>query len=205
MPWEIYVDAAGKRFMREDDPSVDQRERALLAQPDMSFWAVWDAGVAREAPPFFDLPDDIVAARFATLPGYRQADSLAELAILIGVDPAVLADTVATYNAGVADGTRDPLGREYRPRAIAEAPFYAVKHVGWSITSFAGVKIDAELRVVDAAGIPIPNLYAAGEIIGFGATSGNAFAGGMSVTPAMTFGRLLGTRLGQSATATAAA
>ncbi len=205
MPWEIYVDAVGRRFMREDDPSVDQRERALLAQPDMSFWAVWDAGVAREAPPFFDLPNDIVAARFATLPSYRQANTLAELAILIGVDPAVLADTVASYNAGVADGTRDPLGREYRPRPIAEAPFYAVKHVGWSITSFAGVKIDAELRVVDAAGIPIPNLYAAGEIIGFGATSGNAFAGGMSVTPAMTFGRLLGTRLGQAATATAAA
>jgi fumarate reductase flavoprotein subunit len=59
--------------------------------------------------------------------------------------------------------------------------------------------VDDELRVLDRAGAPIPNLYAAGEILGLGATSGNAFVGGMSVTPAMTFGRILGDRLAKAA------
>jgi fumarate reductase flavoprotein subunit len=44
-PWEIYVDVKGSRFMREDDPSVDARERALLQQPGMSFWVVYDEAI----------------------------------------------------------------------------------------------------------------------------------------------------------------
>jgi succinate dehydrogenase/fumarate reductase flavoprotein subunit len=41
----------------------------------------------------------------------------------------------------------------------------------------------------------VPNLYAIGEVIGAGATSGAAYTNGMLVTPAITFGRLLGARL----------
>jgi fumarate reductase flavoprotein subunit len=197
-PWEVYVDVRGKRFMREDEESIDLRERALLEQPDLTFWALYDSATLRDAPPFFTAPADVVAARFESLPGYKRADTIAELATLIGLDADTLVDTIDTYNAQVAAGTPDPLGRTHRPTLIAEAPFYAVRHVGWSITAFAGLKIDAELRVLNRDGAPIPNLYAAGEVTGFGTTSGNAFVGGMSVTPAMTFGRMLGARLGAS-------
>ena len=38
-------------------------------------------------------------------------------------------------------------------------------------------------------------LFAVGEAIGMGATSGQAFCGGMSVTPALSFGRILGRSL----------
>jgi fumarate reductase flavoprotein subunit len=51
--------------------------------------------------------------------------------------------------------------------------------------------------VLDGAGKPIRNLYAAGEVLGFARTSGAAFVGGMPLTPALTFGRLLGERLPQ--------
>jgi hypothetical protein len=34
--WEIFVDTQGKRFMQEDHPSIDYRERALLRQPGSS-------------------------------------------------------------------------------------------------------------------------------------------------------------------------
>ena len=37
--------------------------------------------------------------------------------------------------------------------------------------------------------------YAAGEVIGAGTTLGNAYVNGMLVTPAITFGRLLGERI----------
>jgi fumarate reductase flavoprotein subunit len=198
-PWEVYVDSAGRRFVREDDPSIDARERALFDLPDMTFWAVYDESIRETAPPFFTLPDDAVNARFASLPGYQMAATIEELAAKMGIDPSALAQTIEAYNRGIADRTLDPVGRHHRPLPIAHAPFYAVRHVGWSITSFAGVKIDGDLRVLDKEGTPIPNLYAAGEIVGLGSTCGDAFSGGMSVTPAMTFGRLLGTSLGRAA------
>ena len=55
--------------------------------------------------------------------------------------------------------------------------------------------VDDGLRVIRRGGTPIPNLYAAGEILGSSQTMGQAACGGMMVTPAMTFGRLLGDRL----------
>lgn len=204
-PWELYVDIEGRRFMREDDGSIDNRERALLEQPDLTFWVIYDAAILREAPTFFTKPADVIAARFNVLPGYKSADTIAELAGLMGVDEANLKATIDAYNGAIAAGTPDPVGREHRPLPLTEGPFYAVRHVGWSITGFAGLRVDPDLRVVRPDGTPIPNLYAAGEVIGFGTTSGNAFVGGMSVTPAMTFGRMLGTQLGKSIKAAATA
>ena len=63
---------------------------------------------------------------------------------------------------------------------------------GWTLVSFAGLTVDGQLRVLDKDQQPIPNLYALGEVIGAGATSGNAYTNGMLVTPAITFGRILG-------------
>jgi fumarate reductase flavoprotein subunit len=40
--------------------------------------------------------------------------------------------------------------------------------------------------------ISLPGLYAAGEVIGGATFGGTGYAAGMSVTPALTFGRLLG-------------
>ena len=198
--WEVYVDRSGQRFVREDEPSVDLRERALLALPDMEFWVVYDEAIKQAAPPLFArIAPAIVESRFNTYPGYRRADSLAELARLTGIDAAGLEATIASYNRAIATGAADPTGRLHRPLPVAQGPFYAVRHVGWSIVGFAGLAVDDQLRVVDETGAPIANLYAAGEILGLGATSGNSFVGGMSVTPAMTFGRLLGQRLGAAA------
>ncbi len=49
--------------------------------------------------------------------------------------------------------------------------------------------------MVRGDGEPIPNLYAAGEILGSGATLGDTFCPGMMLTPALVLGRLLGERL----------
>ena len=64
--------------------------------------------------------------------------------------------------------------------------------MGFTVVSPAGSDVDADLRVLRADGSAIPNLYAAGEVLGFSKLSGNAFVGGMSLMPALTFGRLLG-------------
>ena len=66
---------------------------------------------------------------------------------------------------------------------------------GWTVITFAGLAVDGTLRVIRSDGSPIPNLFAAGEAIGGGATSGNAYTNGAMVTPALTFGRLLGQKM----------
>jgi fumarate reductase flavoprotein subunit len=196
-PWELYVNSKGHRFLAEDELDLDVRERALRDLDQMAFWVVYDETIRRAAPALFVKPGpDDVMARFGTLPGYVCADDLAALARGTGMEEAALHHSVAIYNACLDADQPDPMGRTYRPVTLLHPPFYAVRHVGWSVVSWAGLAVDGRLRVTREDRATIPGLYAAGEILGLGATSGDAFVGGMSVTPAMTFGRLLGLRLG---------
>ena len=80
-------------------------------------------------------------------------------------------------------------------RKIEKAPFYAIKATGITVLSPAGLAVDSSLQVLKTDGSRIPNLYAGGEILGFGRTSGNAFVGGLSLTPALTFGKILGEKI----------
>ena len=73
-----------------------------------------------------------------------------------------------------------------------QPPFYSIRMQGWSLVSFAGLGINENFEVIKPSGEPIKNLYAIGEVIGFGATSGNSYVNGMGVTPAITYGKLLG-------------
>jgi fumarate reductase flavoprotein subunit len=191
--WEICLNKAGRRFMAEDHTSPDWRERAIMAQDDWHCWFVYDQAIVDRAPPLFLWPQEKVERAFLTHPDYRKADSLHDLAALTGMDAGTLKDEVARYNAGQAVGS-DAFGRKFMPSAIGKAPFYAVKHYGISVVGFGGIVTDTELRVLDGAGRPIPNLYAGGELLGMGLW-GNAYLGGSSVGGCLTMGRLLGERI----------
>ncbi|HPF25929.1 MAG TPA: FAD-dependent oxidoreductase [Steroidobacteraceae bacterium] len=196
-PWEIYVSLDGKRFLREDHPSVDARERALLPLPEMSFWAIYDQGIVDAAPTpfFFGLKPEELAAAWNVHPSFKRADSIEALATAAGLNAASVADTIARYNAAVAAGDDPHFGREHLPRKLGSAPYYAVLHHGLSVTGWAGLDTDEELRVLRADHSPIPNLYAVGELLGFGRANGDAFVGGMGLQPALTMGRLMGQRM----------
>jgi fumarate reductase flavoprotein subunit len=189
LPWEIFVTRDGARLVREDVDSVDARERALLRQPDLTFWIVFDERMRREAPPLLPgwAPDRLAAAFAGDHPSFAAADSVAGLARDAGIDPAGLAATVAAFNEGVASG-RDPLGRTHAPLPIVEPPFRAIRCHGLVLRTSAGLTVDADLRPVGPAG-PFGNLRIVGEALGGGVLSGNSFVGGMSVTPALGFGR----------------
>jgi fumarate reductase flavoprotein subunit len=196
-PWEVYVNLDGRRFMRENHPSVDAREHALLGQRDLSFWAIFDQGIVEAAPESFFLsltPNDL-APLWNAHASFRKAPTIAELARRCEMDPEVLTRTVHDYNVAVARERDEAFGREHLPKLLGNTPYYAVLHHGLSVVGWAGLDTDDELRVVDAGGHPIPNLYAVGEILGFGRANGNAFIGGMGLMPALTMGRLLGQRM----------
>ncbi|MEV5447610.1 FAD-binding protein, partial [Streptomyces sp. NPDC052644] len=94
------------------------------------------------------------------------------------------------------DRGEDPWGRRVLDHRIGRPPFYALRSVAALLCSFGGLDVDTGLRVRRAGGGVVPGVFAIGEALGMGATSGAAFCGGMAVTPALAFGRLLGRRLG---------
>ncbi len=193
MPWEILVNAAGERFVREDDPSIHHIEESIGAQPGERHWAIFDAEILNKAPPLIpDWTPTQVRDAAASHPMFASADSLRELAVKSGIDPGKLRATVDDYNRARARKAPDPFGLEHRPLPIAKPPFYAVRMQGWTLISFAGIAVNGNLQVITPSGDAVPNLYAVGEVIGAGATSGNAYTNGMLVSPAITFGRLLG-------------
>ncbi|MSO98116.1 MAG: FAD-dependent oxidoreductase [Rhodospirillaceae bacterium] len=194
-PWEIIVNRRGERFVREDHPSVDEREHALLKQPGMRSWVVFDQEMLDKAPPLMPaLGNERMLGLFDAHPMFAKADTIEGLAKKLGITPNGLIQSVANYNDGQAKGV-DIFGRKHMPLPMARAPYYAVAQQGITIISFAGLAVDNTLRVVKEDGEPVVNLYAAGEVLGAGATSGNAYTNGMLVTPALTFGRLLGSKL----------
>ena len=194
-PWEIWVNDHGERFIREDEPENYRRAMVLLKQPRLRYSVVFDQEILERSPigiPGWSMRR--LVSHFNAHPMFHRADSLDALAERAQINAAGLAATVKTYNASVPSGA-DDLGREHKPLPIRRGPFYAITHLGSSATSSAGIMVDKQMRVLRGDGKPIPNLYAAGEVLGSGATLGNNFIPGFMLTPALTLGRLLGESL----------
>ena len=195
-PWEIYVNVRGERFLREDITSVDARERALMLQPDYRYWVVFDEAILNKAPPITIgwSRDELKSAFAKGGPAFLKADTIEDLAAKAGISPEGLKKSIEGYNYGVETGN-DFFGRTHLPAEIGTAPYYALRMQGCAISSAVGLAVDGQLRVTRPDGRPIDNLYAAGEMLGSSQTMGKAACGGMMVTPAMTFGRLLGQKI----------
>ncbi|GAB2834687.1 FAD-dependent oxidoreductase [Actinocorallia aurea] len=195
-PWEVYVDRSGARWVAEDDPSIDHKERALTGIERMTFWMVFDAAALDASRPMVHgwTPEEL-DAQCGVRRGVHKGDTLEELASRAGIDPEGLVAGIARYNGFVTAGKDDDFGRAHLPAPILKAPFYAVENHPVTLITFTGVDVDEESRVRRADGSVIEGLYAVGEVIGSAAVNGNAFCSGMCLTPAMAFGRLVGRAL----------
>ena len=195
-PWEIWVNDAGRRFMREDEPLVVHREKAVIEQPALRYRIVFDQAILDAAPVgILDWSKDKLLSHFDTHAMFVRADSLEALAARTGIDAAALVQTVRDYNDAVRRRGGDAFGRQHLPKPIEKGPFYAITHLGHSATSAVGIVVDGGMRVLRGNGQPVPNLYATGEVLGSGALLGNAFVPGMMLTPALSIGRRLGMTL----------
>jgi fumarate reductase flavoprotein subunit len=193
-PWEITVNLHGERFVAEDDPSVDAREAALMAQPEQRRFTMFDEEILESAPPMIaGWTADDIRRHSGEHPMFHSADSVEALAEAMGVPPQALRGTVEEFNRS-RDGA-DPWGRVHRPRPISRGPFYAIAIHGTSVTSAAGLAVDEHLRVLREDGEIVKGLYAVGELLGSGQLQGSAFCGGMLATPALAFGFELGATL----------
>lgn len=195
IPWEVFVNVQGERFIREDHPSVNARDRIMDQQPQHRFWAIFDQQILDEAPALIpEWSQEKLIDAFDTHPMFARAGSIRELAVTAGIDPDGLERSIGDYNAAIEQKVNDPLDRSHRPLPVSTAPFYAIRSQSWTLKSYAGLAVNENLQVISKEGEPIGNLYAAGEVLG-AATSGKSHTGGGSVTPALAFGRLLGEQI----------
>jgi 3-oxosteroid 1-dehydrogenase len=132
-----------------------------------------------------------------------KADSIDALAQKIKVPVDALRKTVSNMNGYAKAGVDPEFGRggnaydrffgdpTSTPNpslgTIEAAPFYAVAINLGDLGTKGGLKCDAQARVLDVAGRPIANLYAAGNASG--SPFGNCYPGaGGTIGPALTFG-----------------
>lgn len=92
-----------------------------------------------------------------------RADTIAELAALIDIDPDVLVATVDTYSAFVDAGYDAEFGKfEQYLVPIGQGPFYAIRMAPMAYSTTGGLDVDAGMRVLDTNGAVIRGLYAIG-------------------------------------------
>ncbi|KAI0800025.1 fumarate reductase [Fomes fomentarius] len=108
-----------------------------------------------------------------------------------GISPSVLKQTFDEYNE-VARTKKDPFGKKFF--AQGEWKMDDIFNVAWMTPvlhyTMGGLEIDAESRVLDKSGKPVPGLFAAGEVAG-GVHGANRL-GGSSLLGCVVFGRVSG-------------
>lgn len=152
----IVVDRNGQRFLDERMGGIYiSNELARLEDPTCAIVVcdapIWErAGREAQIP-----PNPLLEKSGGTL---HRADTLAGLARLAGLPSDALEQTVASYNASVAETAKvDP---------IRQAPFYAIPICAGITNTMGGIAIDGHGRVRNKASGIIEGLYAAGTTTG---------------------------------------
>lgn len=187
----IVVGRDGRRFANEERPYKLLGD-ACLQQGDGTAFQIFDAAIMDRSDPAVPLFDPVRQLRAGRV---RTASTVAELATSCGIDPAVLVQTVESYNAGVASG-QDDWGRQGLCNGIGalvpldRAPFHAFPCGTALIATYCGLRINAAAQVLDVFGKPIEGLFAAGEVAG--GFHGTAYMTGAALGAAAFFGRQAG-------------
>lgn len=190
----IIVNRSGERFTDESQ-SYKTLGRAVLDEEDGLGVQIFDAAVRAKSHPGIPLKD---MEAIEALGHLHHADTLDELAEIVGVDRDRLVRTVERYNQAITRGTADEFGRdslcngvgELRP--ITQPPFYAYPAKSLMTTTYCGVKVTPDAEVVDVEGSVISGLYAIGEVVG--GFHGAAYMTGTSLGKGAVFGLHLARR-----------
>lgn len=175
----ILVNQDGKRFTDE-----------MLTRDVVS-----DAIVKQEGSYSYIIFDQLLRNNLSAIEKYvennitLQADTIEELAGLIGVDSTTLAETLKTWNEAVAAKNDKEFSRSTgMDNDITTGPFYAIKVAPGVHHTMGGVEINTSAEVIAETGAPIPGLFAAGEVTG-GVHGANRI-GGNAVADIVVFGRV---------------
>ncbi len=185
--YTMYINTDGQRFVNESQ-WYEIINKTFRNQEDKLAWAIFDDALRQESGVTLEAVNEDV--KNGTL---IKADTLQELATRLGVSGRSLENTVALYNANVANGEDIHYLKESSYlKTISEGPFYASQITQpRTVATLGGVRINANAEVLNTYGETIPGLYAAGETTG-GLYHSVYAASGTAITDAIVFGRIAG-------------
>lgn len=174
----ILVNAEGKRFFDEVS-TRDKVSAAEIAQPGSYSYLIVDQAMADAS----NVIQGYIKKGFTT-----QGETYEELAKALGMDEAVFAETMNTWN-GYVEAKNDPeFGRTSFANPLNTAPYYAIKVTAGVHHTMGGLKINPAAEVLTEDGSAIAGLFAAGEVTG-GVHGANRL-GGNAVADFVVFGRI---------------
>ena len=171
----LLINESGLRFTDEAPALVDSTyeavTRIIMQQKNGISFAVFDSKLD-------DIDNWNATVRTRVAP--HKADSLEEMATLLGLPVEEFVQTVDAFNASCPknQGDFDPLKpdglkteglglqKSNWSRPLTEPPFKAWPIICSNCFTFGGIKIDDRARVINTEGDVIPGLYAAGEVAG---------------------------------------
>jgi len=113
---------------------------------------------------------------YAGQPVLKSAATLEELAAKLNVPAEAVVAAAAKFNEVAATEGTDEFGRTIKAAQSAEGPYYAMQmHIRY-YASLGGLHVNDSMQVLNTNQDAIPNLYAAGEVIG--GHQGDVYMGG---------------------------
>lgn len=190
----LRVNSYGKRYCNEDGPYDFQFNLATM-QPGHFWWQVFDDTHWEDIVSFgTTICSRLVAAEGAknclllgqyypcrNADEFRevhlqpalesgiviQADSLEELADMMGVPQDAFLSTIERYNEVSTSGVDADHGKApWRLSNVDAPPYYAAKLAGWALCTLAGVRVNTKLQAMREDGTAIEGLWMAGNDVG---------------------------------------
>ena len=170
----LMVNTKGKRFMNECT-SLLTSSHIIADQPGHGNY-IWQIIPTND----FEMPSSFGYTKEAAEEMFKmseaehyEADTLEELAEMIGVPAENLVATVERYNEMCKEGHDLDYHKALRYLdAIDDPPYQAWKMQYFFYCTLAGVRCNDKLQVLDAEHEPIPGLYAGGNTVGYRFGSG---------------------------------
>jgi tricarballylate dehydrogenase len=196
----IVVNRNAERFYDEGEDIWPKRYaiwgRLVAGQPGQIAYIIFDSTVLTSFMPSLFPP--------------IKADTIAELAGKLELDPSALEKTVAGFNAAVKPGTFDHTilddcrteglapPKTHWARKIDTPPYYAYPVRPGITFTYLGTRVNREARMLMKNGKPSANMFSAGEIMA-GNVLGRGYAAGIGMTIGSVFGRVAGREAAKNA------
>ena len=202
-PFGLIVNVDGKRFV---DEGADLRNytyakygREILNQPQRVAFQLFDQKTKHLLRDEYFIPQMTMV----------EANTIEELAIGLDINPEELQKTIETYNESVQEGDFNPTALDgkhtkgiFPPKSNWAQEMDSPPYLGYAVTcgitfTFGGLKIDSNTQVQDNSDMPIPGLFAAGELTG--GLFYNNYPGGSGLMSGAVFGKIAGENAAKSA------
>lgn len=205
-PGVIAVNRAGRRFVNESD-SYHCFVQGMFANggANAPCWLICDSEAFNRYGMGLARPRPVDNSALIEAGYLLRADSLAELALIAGIDATALEQTLTQFNADAVLGVDrqfgkgssaynrymgDPLhGPNPCLKPLHKASFYAIRLFTGDLGSARGLVTNGQANVLDRSGAPIPGLYAAGNEMN-SIMDGTYPGPGITLGPGITFGYL---------------